>query len=176
MAPPRAAPSELGGSATAVRPAVEAGEDSSIWETCWGRLVKVTEKATVTETVTQRGKLIGVTETCTSETGREVTELTGTREMEERLHGGDGVGDAHTHIELARDDEGECERVETRCGQLGGLLRERRETLCPLEATHDQAGPVVPSEVEGKSAANGCMRSLGVWRPRELLWRRESPV
>ena len=91
MAPPRAATNELGGNATAVRPTVAAGEDRVIRETCWARRVKVTE------TVTQGGKLIGVTETCTSETRREVTELTGTREIEERLHGGDGVGDAHTH-------------------------------------------------------------------------------
>ena len=33
--------------------------------------------------------------------------------------------------------------------------------LCPLEADHDQVGSVVPGEVEGKSAANGCTRSLG---------------
>ena len=52
----------------------------------------------VTETVTEREKLIGVTETCTSETRREVTELTETREIEERLHGKDGVKeDEHTH-------------------------------------------------------------------------------
>ena len=51
----------------------------------------------VMETVTEREKLIGVTETCTSETRREVTELTETREIEERLHGKDGVKDAHTH-------------------------------------------------------------------------------
>ena len=54
----------------------------------------------VTETVTQGGKLIGVTETCTSETGREVTELMETREIEGRLHNTDGVKeeeDAHTH-------------------------------------------------------------------------------
>ena len=38
-----------------------------------------------------------MTETCTSETRREVTELTETREIEERIHGGDGVKDAHTH-------------------------------------------------------------------------------
>ena len=116
-----------GGSATAVRPAVEAGEDSLIRETCWASSVRVTEK--VTETVTQREKVSGVTETCTSETRRQVTELTGTREIEERLHGMDGVKDEHTHIELARDDEGERERVETQCGQLGSLPRERRETL-----------------------------------------------
>ena len=35
MATPRAGTSELGGSATAVRPAVEAGEDRVIRETCW---------------------------------------------------------------------------------------------------------------------------------------------
>ena len=38
-----------------------------------------------------------MTETCTSETRREVTELTETWEIEERLHGTDGVKDAHTH-------------------------------------------------------------------------------
>ena len=60
------------------------------------------------------------------------------------------------------DNGGElAERVETRCGQRDSLLRERRETLCPLEATHDQVGSVVPCEVEGKSAANGCTWSLG---------------
>ena len=54
----------------------------------------------VTETVTQGGKLVGVTEMCTSETRCEVTELIETREMgtvEERLHCKDGVKDAHTH-------------------------------------------------------------------------------
>ena len=65
MAPPRAWLNELGGSATAVRPAREAGEDRVIWETCRTRSVRVTEKVTVT--VTERGKLIGVTETCTRE-------------------------------------------------------------------------------------------------------------
>ena len=90
-----------------------------------------------------------------------MTELTGTREIEERLHGMDGVKDEHTQIELARDDEGERERVETPCGQLGSLLREQRETLCPLEAGHDQVDSVVLREFEGMSAANGCTRSLG---------------
>ena len=83
MATPRAATNELEGSAPA-------GEDKVIRETCWGRVV--TEEVTVT----QRGKLKGVTETC--ETRHEVT-TTGvkcieTREMgtvEERLHGKDGV-------------------------------------------------------------------------------------
>ena len=86
MATPRAATNELRGSAPA-------GEDRVSLET-W----RVTEK--VTETVT-REKLNGVTETCTSETGRQVTEWTETREMGtvvERLHGTDGVKeDAHTH-------------------------------------------------------------------------------
>ena len=97
MAMPRAATSELKGSAPA-------GEDRVIRETC-----KVTE--TVTRTL--KGE-----ETCTSETvRREVTELTETWEAEERLHGTDGVKDAHTHthIEVARDNGGElAERVETR--------------------------------------------------------------
>ena len=88
MAPPRAGTSELEGSAPA-------GEDRVIRETCWARRVEVTE------TVTRREKLNGVTETCTSETRHQVTELTETRErgtIEERLHSKDGVvGDTHTH-------------------------------------------------------------------------------
>ena len=68
----------------------------------------------------------------------------------------------NTHTEVARLNGGElAQRVETRCGQRDSLLRERRETLCPLEADHDQVGSVVPGEVEGRSAANGCTRSLG---------------
>jgi len=92
MATPRAGTSELGGSATAGRPAVAAGEDRVIRESCWARHVMVTE------TVSQREKVNGVTETCTAR--REVTELTGTREIEkieEPLPGGEGVKDAHTH-------------------------------------------------------------------------------
>ena len=54
-----------------------------------------------------------------------------------------------------------AERVGTRCGQRDSLLREQRETLCPLEADHDQVGSVVPGGVEGASAANGCTPSLG---------------
>ena len=91
--------------------------------------------------------------------------MTETREMgtvEERLHGTDGVKDAHTHTEVLEDNGGGlAERVETRCGQRDSLLRERRETLCPLEADRDQVGPVVPCEVEGMSAVDGCTRSLG---------------
>ena len=48
-----------------------------------------------------------------------------------------------------------------RCGQRGSLPRERRETLCPLEAGRDQVGPVGPCEVEGMSAADRCTESLG---------------
>jgi len=152
MATPRAATNELKGS-------TPAGEDRVIRETCWARSVKVTV------TVTQGEKLVGVTETCTSETRREVTELTETWEMgtvEKRLHGTDGVKDAHTHTEVVEDNGGElAERVETRCGQLVILLRERRETLCSPEVDHDQVGSVVPREFEGTSEANGCTRSLG---------------
>ena len=50
---------------------------------------------------------------------------------------------------------------ETRCRQRDGLLRERGEVVCPLEATHDQVSSVVSSEFEGASAANGCTLSLG---------------
>ena len=117
----------------------------------------------MTETVTEGRKLIGVTETCTSETGRQVTELTGTREtVEERLHGVEEEKDAHTHTQLARDNGGElAERVGTRCEQLGSLPRERGEGVCPLEADHGQVDSVVPREVEGMSAADGCAPSLG---------------
>ena len=60
------------------------------------------------------------------------------------------------------DNGGElAERVETRCEQLGILPRERGEGVCPLEAGHDQVDLVVPREVEGISAANGCTRSWG---------------
>ena len=48
-----------GGSATAVRPAVAAGE-KLIWETCWASSVRVTEEVTVTV----REKLYGVTAMC----------------------------------------------------------------------------------------------------------------
>ena len=97
----------------------------------------------------------------------EVTEYTETREMTkigERLYGVEEEEDAHahTHIQVARDNGGElAQRVETRCEQLGSLPRERGEGVCPLEADRDQAGPVVPREVEGRSAADGCTRSLG---------------
>ena len=74
----------------------------------------------------------------------------------------DGVGDEHTHIEVVRLNGGElAQRVETRCGQRDSLLREQRETLCPLEADRDQVGSVVPCEVEGTSAVDGCTWSLG---------------
>jgi len=99
----RAGANELRGSATAVRPALEAGEDRLIRETCRTRLVKVTER------VTEREKLNGETETCETrhevttaelviETrevmGDEVIELAETREIEGEL---DGVKDEHTH-------------------------------------------------------------------------------
>ena len=68
----------------------------------------------------------------------------------------------NTHTEVVRLNGGElAQLVETRCRQLGSLLRERRETLCSLEADHDQVGSVVPSGVEGASAVDGCTRSLG---------------
>ena len=41
---------ELRGSATAVRPAMEVGEEKLFWGTCWARSVRVTERATVTVT------------------------------------------------------------------------------------------------------------------------------
>ena len=156
MATPRAGANELRGSATAVRPAMEAGEDSLIWGTCRTRSVKVTEEVTVT----QREKLNGVTETCemrhevtTSELTTETREIEG--EVKETKH-------EHTHTEVVEDHEGELgERVETRCRQLGGLLQERGEGVCPLEEIHHQGGSVVSSEFEGESAVDECTRSLG---------------
>jgi len=52
----------------------------------------------------------------------------------------------------------------TRCKQPDSLLQERRETLCSLEADHDQVGPVELCEVGGASVANGYMQSLGVMK------------
>ena len=77
----------------------------------------------------------------------EEREVTGTtREIGGEL---DGVSDAHTHIQVARDNGGElAERVETRGEQLGVLPREQGEGVCPLEAGLDRVGPVVPREVE----------------------------
>ena len=76
----------------------------------------------------------------------------------------------HTHTEAVEDNGGElAERVETRGGQRDSLPREQRETLCPLEADHDQVGSVVPREVEGASAVNGCTRSLGGMQPPGAL-------
>ena len=102
MAMPRAGLSELKGSAPA-------GEDRVIRETCKTR-----------HEVTERKKVNGVTETCTRETGREVTELTGTREtVEERLHSKDGVvGDTHTrtHTHTHRVSEGQWGRARRACG------------------------------------------------------------
>ena len=119
----------------------------------------------VTETVARTLK--GDETTCTRETGRRVTEYTETREMtrvEERLHGVEEKEDAHTHThtQVVRDNGGElAERVGTWCEQLGSLPREQGEGVCPFEAGHDQGDSVVPREVEGVSAADGCTRSLG---------------
>ena len=70
-----------------------------------------------------------VTETCTRITRRQVTEYTETREITEigeRLHGVEEEGDAHTHIQVARDNGGElAERVETSwVSSLGNKGRE----------------------------------------------------
>ena len=53
----------------------------------------------------------------------EEREVTGTtREIEGEL---DGASDEHTHTEVVEDHEGELvDCLETRCRQLGGLLRE----------------------------------------------------
>ena len=75
-----------------------------------------------------------------------------------------------------RDNGGElAERVETRCEQLGVLPREKGEGVCPLEAGHDQVNSVVPREVEGRSAADGCMQSLGGVKAPEALVEARIP-
>ena len=51
--------------------------------------------------------------------------------------------------------------LETRCRQLGSLLQERGEGVCPLEVVYDQVGPVEFRGVEGASAVDGCTESLG---------------
>ena len=88
---------EIGKNMTVVE-GFKMGQEELRRATCWAteerRLVRVTE--TVTRTLKEE---VTVTETCTRETGRRVTEYTETREMtrvEERQHGGDVVGDAHT--------------------------------------------------------------------------------
>jgi len=102
MATPRAGTNELGGSATAVRPAVEAGEEKLIRGTCLASSVRVTE----TVTVTQGKKLNGVTETETCETRHEVTttevKCTETREIEGELDGVKEDEHTHTHTHTLR--------------------------------------------------------------------------
>ena len=78
------------GSAMAVRPAIKTGEVVINGET---------ETCKMRHEVTEREKVNGVTETCTAR-HVETTEIIETREMGtigKRLHGTDGVGDAHTH-------------------------------------------------------------------------------
>ena len=89
----------------------------------------------------------------------------------------DETKDEHTHVGVIGDNRGELgECIVTRCEQQDSLLQERRETLFPLEADRDEVSRIVPNEVEGISAVNGYMHSLGVWRPRERLWWRDSPA
>ena len=65
-------------------------------------------------------------------------------------------------MELARDNEGELGECRvTRCKQQDGLLQERGEGICPLEADRDEVGPGELCEVERASAANGYTWSLG---------------
>ena len=60
------------------------------------------------------------------------------------------------------DNRGElADCLVTRCEQLDSLLRERRETLCSLEADRDQVSSVELCGVEGASAVDECTESLG---------------
>ena len=128
---------------------------------------KETKEVTETQIVTE------LTET-RRET-QELKEITETREIESEVK---ETKDEHTHMELARDNEGELgECLVTRCKQPDGLLQERRETLCSLEADHDQLGPVALCEVEGASAVNGYTPSLGGMKtPGALVARIPSVV
>jgi len=95
MAAPRGRDTEPAkGSVDCVGPRMETGEVTIIRKTCWARLVKVTEKVTVTE----REKLNGVTETCTrhveTRETQELKEITETQEIEGEL---DETKDEHTH-------------------------------------------------------------------------------
>ena len=76
----------------------------------------------------------------------------------------------NTHMELARDNEGELGECRvTRCKQQDGLLQERGEGICPLEADCDEVSPVELCELEGASAVDGYMRSLGGMETRGAL-------
>ena len=70
---------------------------------------------------------------------------------------------------------GEC--VVVRCEHQDGLLQERRETLCSLEAHCDEVGPIASNEVEGMADVNGCTRSLGgIETPGPLVVARSPEV
>ena len=75
------------------------GQEELRRATCWGKLVEVTEEVTVTET-------------CTRETRRQVTEYTETREVVQRLHGvEEEEEDVHTHT----GSEGQWGRARRAC-------------------------------------------------------------
>ena len=109
---------------------------------------------------------VTVTETCTRETRRQVTEYTETREITEigeRLHGVEEEEDAHTHIQVARDNGGElAERVETRCEQLGVLPRERGEGVCPLKPVTTRWIRSCRAKSRGGVLRTGARRAWGV--------------
>ena len=85
--------------------------------------------------------------------------------------------DEHTHVELAKDDEGElAECVVTQCKQPDSLLQERGEGICPLEADHDQVGLVELCEVEGASPVDECTPSLGVMEAPGTLVVTRFPI
>ena len=87
-----------------------------------------------------------------------INEVTEIKQVEEKLQ----VIDAHTQVGVVEDNGGELEEcVGTRCKQQDSLLQERREEICSLKADRDEVSPVVPNEVEGANAVNGCTQSLG---------------
>ena len=55
------------------------------------------------------------------------------------------------------------------------LPREQGEGVCPFEAGHDQGNSVVPREVEGVSAADGCTQSLGGYEDHGSSCGGENP-
>ena len=114
---------------------MEAGEDRVIWETCWARVV--TEKVTVT--VTERGKLIGVTETCTKERKEqlrrkarlrysEIVKEQGVKQREGRERLKEKARLTYAKIRERRQKEAETNRHEERLHGKDGVNNEHTHT------------------------------------------------
>jgi len=110
-----------------------------------------------TEIINEVTEIQIIIETKSQEETEIINKVTDTKQVKEKRQ----VIDEHTLVEAVRDNRvelGKC--LVTRCEQQDSLLQERRETLFPLEADHDEVCPVAPKEIEGMSAVIGCTRSL----------------